>query len=143
MNSQNESIGFLIVEVTTANGALPVEDALIYVYPATSGAPLPDNTTGAIYSLRSDSSGRSDKIALDTKPRSLSLSPGNDSPFTTYNIYVRAEGFYDSQKLSVPIFQGVTSIQPVEMIPLSEYANPSSATPDNIGRFSNSIEPNL
>lgn len=143
MNSQNENIGFLIVEATTANGAIPIEDALIYVYPSGDKGAFPDDISGALYSLRSDTSGRSEKIALETKPRSLSLSPSNLTPFLTYNIYVKADGFYDSQKLNVPIFQGVTSIQPVEMIPLSEYANPDSATPDTIGRFSNSIEPNL
>ena len=143
MNSQNENIGFLIVEATTANGAIPIEDALIYIYPSSDTGAFPDDISGVLYSLRSDSSGRSDKIALETKPRFLSLSPSNETPFLTYNIYVKADGFYDSQKLNVPIFQGITSIQPVEMIPLAEYANPNSATPDNIGRFSNSIEPNL
>jgi hypothetical protein len=143
MDSQNESIGFLIVETTTANGAFPVEDALIYVYPSSDNGAFPSDLSGAIYSLRSDSSGRSDKIALKTKPRSLSEAPNNESPFLSYNIYVKADGFYDSQKLNVPIFQGITSIQPVLMIPLSEYASPDSATPDSIGRSSYSVEPNL
>ncbi|MBO5212167.1 MAG: hypothetical protein J6B60_01355 [Clostridia bacterium] len=147
MNSQqNESLGFLIVEVKTANGALPVENALVYIYPMldeSENGRFPTDASGVLYSLRTDISGKTEKVALNTKPRSLSMSPSNETPYVSYNVYIVADGFFDTYKMNVPIFQGITSIQTAEMIPLSEYADPDSQTPDSIGRFSVSEEPDL
>ena len=130
MDNNTESIGFLIAEVRTANGAIPIENALVYVYNFGNGK------NDVVYSLRTDSSGRTERVALDTKDKSLSMSPGNDSPFTTYNVTVTADGYYNSSKSRVPVFEGVTSILPFDLIPLAEYANPESFNPDGIGRYS-------
>ena len=53
----------------------------------------------------------------------------------TYNIRITADGYYESERVNIPIFQGVTSIQTVEMIPLSEFSDPYSASPDSEIRF--------
>ena len=132
MNS--DTIGFLTVKVTTANGAIPIENAAVHI----SGYDPKDegtDTGDAIYSLRTDLSGRTDTVALNTKDAVLSNTPGNITPFSTYNITVTADGYYESEKINVPIFQGITSIQNVELIPLSEFADPYSATPNEAGRF--------
>ena len=128
-----ESIGFLTVEVRTANGAIPIEGALVYVYPL-------DENEGVIYSLRTDSSGRTDRVALKTKSMDLSMTPGNVEPYMSYNVTTSADGYYFSSKARIPIFEGVTSILPVNLVPLSEYANPDSFNPDGAGRFS--VTPN-
>lgn len=136
MNRNTESIGFLIVEVRTANGAIPVEGAQVYVYPLAENGDKND----AVYSLTTDSSGRTQRVALEAKSKSLSLAPGNEVPFMSYNVTVTAPGFYSSDKSRVPVFEGVTSILPFELIPLSEYANSESYNPDGIGRFT--VTPN-
>ena len=138
MNKNTESIGFLIVEARTANGALPVEGAQVYVYPLSE-----DGKNDAVYSLRTNSSGRTERVALEAKGKALSLSPGNASPFMSYNVSLRAPGFYSSDKSNVPIFEGVTSILPFNLVPLSEYADPESYNPDGIGRFTVTPDTNL
>ena len=133
-----ESIGFLIAEVRTANGAIPVENALVYVYPSSEGQN--DRQNDVIYSLRTDSSGMTERVALPTQAKELSMAPNGSQPFTNYNVTVTAEGYYSSDKSRVPIFAGVTSILPFDIIPLSEYGDPESFTPDGIGRFT--VTPN-
>ena len=74
-------------------------------------------------------------MALPTKSMSLSLEPGNLRPFTSYNIFVSSEGYFDSDVINVPIFQGVTSLQPINLIPVSEFANPIDDVPFYDSRF--------
>ena len=136
MDRNTESIGFLIAEVRTANGAIPIEGARVHIYPF-------DDEKDVIYSLRTDSSGMTEKVALDTKSKALSMVPGNEQPFAIYNITATAEGYYSSDKARVPIFEGVTSILPFNLIPLGEYSDPESYNPDGAGRFSVTPNTNL
>ena len=138
MKEEAEAIGFLIVETVTANGALPVPKAVVHVFE------YDENGGGdAIYTLRTDVSGRTDKLALDAKSKELSLSPESVKPYTAYSLTVDREGYYSSEKINVPIFQGITSIQTVNLIPLSEYSSPDSATPDALGRYTRIPDSNL
>ena len=130
MNEELDTIGFLIVQTVTANGALPVKNAIVNIYEYGAMA-----DTNAIYSLRTDESGRTDKIALDALSSSLSLSSEEKKPYTTYTLTVNADGYYESEKVNIPVFQGITSLQTVNLIPLSEFSNPYSATPDFLGRY--------
>ncbi len=117
--------GNLIVRVSTAGGTIPLERALVTVYAA-------DGDQSQIIATRyTDSSGKSDKIPLEAPPRALSESPDNGGvrPYAIYNIEVKSDGYYDSFNLEVPIFDGITSVLPVYMIPLAEY-NPLEVTPD-------------
>lgn len=129
----NESIGFLVVEATTANGALPVENAKVSVYkysPSVEG-----KGGGLLYSVLTDQDGKTIQLALDTKSKDLSMSPGNKNPFSVYNIVVEKEGYYDSSYINAPVFQGITSVQPVDLIPLLEYAKPNDDFPNSTRRF--------
>lgn len=141
MNTQNESIGFLIVNVKTANGALPVEGASVTVY---ASNPLDGNggasmlNSNIIYTLTTDQSGKTQKVALSTKNKDLSLTPDNPVPYESYNISVNADGFYDSSYLNVPVFQGVTSLQGVNLIPLSEFASPNDYIPNSQRQYKES-----
>ena len=131
MNGEN--IGFLIVKVKTASGALPVENAKVSIYEY-----LPnENSVGSalLYSVLTDQDGKTPKLALDAKSKELSLSPGNVNPFSVYNIVVEKDGYYSNRYINVPIFQGITSIQPVELIPLLEYARPNDDYPNSTRRF--------
>ncbi len=132
MNAETEAIGFLVVQTLTANGALPVENALVYVYEYEENGESDGN---AIYTQKTDSSGRTDKLALKAVRKELSLTPENKHPYTTYNVVVSADGYYGSEKINIPVFQGITSIQQVNLIPLSEFSDPYDANPDPLGRY--------
>ena len=108
------NIGYLIVNVSTARGAIPLSGASVMVFDSTAdGNPL---VTG----VSTDTSGKTVKIALAAPDRSESESPGVRKPFAEYMIQVSHEGYYTVTNNGVPVFEGVTSIQPVEMIPLAD-----------------------
>ena len=121
MENLTDDIGFLAVTVRTSNGAIPIENAKVSIYEY-----LPENETGdngrLLFSLLTDENGKTPRVALPTKDKSLSLTFGNKSPYTVYNIGVSKDGYYNNSYLKVPLFQGVSSIQPVELSPLYEYA---------------------
>lgn len=129
MNNENDSVGFLIVSVNTANGALPVEGATVTVYGGNEAE------SDVIYSLKTDESGRTEKVVLSTKSKELSTEPGNIAPFKSYNIEVSAPGYYDNNYINVPIFQGITSLQGVSLIPLSEFSAPNDYIPNSGRRY--------
>ncbi len=116
--------GYIIVRVSAANGAVPVENALVTVYDA-------DKEKSGIAATRmTDSGGKTDKIELSAPMRSLSESPySTQRPYAVYNVDVSAEGYYDSFNFEVPVFDGITSVLPVVMLPLSEYDD-DSVKPD-------------
>ena len=141
MNTQNESIGFLIVNVNTANGALPVEDAMVTIYSSNMTSGSEENQfleSNIIYTLKTNKSGKTEKVALQTKSKNLSLSPMTPIPYDSYNITITADGFYDSSYLGVPIFQGITSLQNVSLIPLSEFASPNDYIPNSQRQYKES-----
>ena len=132
--------GYLIVRVSTARGAIPLEGARVDVrsYP-------PDQQTGrgdVIASLTSGNDGRTERLALPAPARQTSMQPGNIAPFATYSVEVYLEGYTDQTYQNVPVFDGVTAIQPAILIPLPENGRTDSRTPDN-QRFFESSAPDL
>lgn len=117
--------GYIIVRVSTAGGTIPLEDAMVTVYNAT------DLDSGIVAVRYTNQDGKTDKIPLSAPPRSISETPDNGGvrPYSVYNIEVTSEGYYDSFNLEVPVFDGVTSILPVSLIPRSEY-NSGEVVPD-------------
>lgn len=109
--------GELIVKVSTASGTIPLEGALVTLYDAGG------QNSGIIYTSYTDISGKSESFRLEAPERELSKSPENGGvrPYAVYNVEVKKDGYYDSFELEVPIFASVTSVLPVNMIPLSEY----------------------
>ena len=141
MNIQGDEIGFLTVDVKTANGALPVENAQVTIYNSARDTEKDPSSLSSdvIYNLTTDRSGKTQKVALKTKSAELSQSPDEKIPFMSYNISVNADGFYDNSYLNVPIFQGITSIQEVLLIPLSEFASPTDPIPNSQRQYLESI----
>jgi len=112
---QNMQTGYLVVNVSTARGAIPLRDAAVTVYYDESG------NTSVHSVLTTDMSGKTPKITLPAPARILSESPGNGKAFATYTVTIEKDGYYPVTNTGVPVFAGVTSIQPVEMVPLAEY----------------------
>ena len=111
-------VGYLIVRVFTARGAIPVAGALVTVSYSDSKMPSPYAV------LTTDRSGRTPKLAMPTPPASLSLEPaeagGVAEPYGLYNVKVAREGFYGLTDLNVRIFDGITAIQDADLVPLAE-----------------------
>ena len=120
MNIDNNTagVGYMIVRVTTARGAIPLDGALVYVQNF-----LPDGAAGkgdviAVY--KTNASGLTERFALPAPPRALSMSPGNGKSYSTYTLTATADGYSTRTYVNVPVFEGITAIQNVDMIPLPE-----------------------
>ena len=119
MNQDNNTThGYMIVRVTTARGAIPLEGATVLVqsFP-------PDGTDGkgdVIAAYKTNASGLTPKFELEAPSRELSLTPGNGKSYSTYTLTVNASGYQPRTYINVPVFEGITAIQNADMIPLPE-----------------------
>ncbi len=118
------AVGYLIVEAKTAEGALPVPSALVTVENARSAGDIK-------ITLETNRSGRTERVSLPTVSGSLSQSYENRQPYAIYDIYVTADGFYPFRAQNVPIFSGVTTLQPATMIGLAARDSESVYPRDN------------
>lgn len=119
--TSDTGMGRLIFRVSTAGGAIPLEGARVIVRDkGENGDPQRGNALAVMYS---DRNGRTQVMSLPTVPRSLSLTPQNGNappPFLCYDAEVTLEGYRRVNFVCIPIFDGVTSVQPADMIPLPE-----------------------
>ena len=128
-------VGYVIVNVTTARGAIPLEGALVRIFDYGEDG----NNGSLVVSTKTDSSGRTERLPLPAPPRSASLSPGNGKSYRTYNIDAQYDGYYNQYYINVPIFDGVTALQGVDLVPIAE--NGRDITYDS--RFYENENPNL
>ena len=121
--AESTGVGYLVVKVSTARGAIPLENASVNIRGAEAV------NSGIILSQTTDSSGQTERIALPAPPRILSESPGYPLPYALYDVDVFLEGYYGQSFKDVAVFDSVTSIQPAVMIPKAD------------NRFTDSYEP--
>ncbi len=117
--------GYLQVEVTTGDGAVPVPKAAVIVTQEINGQSY-------LVTMRlTDRSGATDVIPLPAPSASFSEAPDpTERPFSEYNVTVYKKGFYTVPEVTVPIFDTVKSIQPVALIPLAENELQGTQRPD-------------
>lgn len=134
--------GRLIVRVSTARGAIPLEGATVYVRNA---SPDGDGDAGkVIVCQRSGNGGSTPVITLPAPPRALSESvpeAGAPKPYAEYHLEVTYGGYFTATYLSVPIYDGITAIQPADLIPLPERSDFNRPSPD--GRITDEDYPPL
>lgn len=119
------AIGYLIIQARTANDALPLSGVQIRVM---------DDQERSIYNLTTDESGETEKIALETLDRSLSLEPEfSGTPFISYDVLALADGFNSVHIVGIPILDGETAIQPIEFVPMREKQRTPTVTEIHIG----------
>lgn len=120
----DNSWGYLQFDVFTAGGAYPVPGAVVIVKKQLPGG------VGLVRLLFTDRSGRTPTIALPAPSASLSQNPMNTArPFSEYNVTVRAKGYYTLSDINIPIFAGVKTVQPIDLIPLPEYPEQTPIQP--------------
>lgn len=129
----SDGIGYLSVTVRTAGGALPVPGAAITVR-AVGG-----DVMAVVFS---DGGGITVRIALPAPPVSNSKQPDSGTPYSFYNIDTEKTGFFGVRNLRVPIYSGVTAIQPIDLIPLPEN-NAGNAPPEDLIEFGQDKTPDL
>lgn len=110
--SDNTDTGTLRIETFASDRAFAVPSARIMVF-----LPL-DSGNVTLYDGITDISGSSERIILPAPPRSLSQSPGNGRalPFSTYTVYIEHPSFVRALFNNVPVFSGIESVQPVQML---------------------------
>ena len=133
-NDQN--YGKLVVRVSAASGAVPISGATVLVRSSANTPPIQ-----ILVSLMTDESGLTDPVPIPTPPRSESLAPGGNQPFTEISTEVSADGYFTSSNINIPIYPGITSIQPVTLIPLPDSANGAQQASDFV--FQNDMQPDL
>ena len=137
--------GYLIVKVYTANGAIPLEGAFVSVSSKEASLrdgdapPLPGDS---LITVRTDRSGATKRLVLPAPSAQLSQSPGRSRPFAVYDITVELEGYERQFFFDAPVFDGITSIQPVLLKPLPENARESNFSPYESRSYENE-NPNL
>ena len=112
--------GVIKTQVFTARRTYPVENAQVNLYKVFSdGSYLID-------SQFTDSSGQVNPVTVPAMNRSLSESPGNADPYLSYRITVSHPDFLDAAIDQVPVFEGVVSLQAVDLIPAAAAPVPNS-----------------
>ena len=120
--------GNLVFLVSTARGAIPLEGARISLYNYIK-ADMPHR--GDIqYSTVSGSDGKTRSIHLPAPPKDESLQPAKRLPYATYNAQIELEGYFTQYYVAIQIFDGVTSVQSVNLVPLPENGRANSESPD-------------
>lgn len=115
--------GRLQVQVFKAQEAIPIENATVTIFLEEEDGPTPITVT------KTNRSGFTPAITVPTVSATLSLSPGNEHPYASYLVQVIVPGYFTVEDIRVPVYGGITSVQPVEMLPLPEnYQGDSNVT---------------
>ncbi len=118
--------GTLLVRTTTASGAYPVSDVNVYI---TGVAEIGEDIK---ISVLTNESGITQTILLPAPPRSLSLSPDrNGEAYAKYDVEIFKEGYYRKKLFDVAIFPGISSVLPVNLIPVTPYNEEENMPKDN------------
>ena len=107
--SQSPAFGTIIFQVTGGQGAFPIPNAEIIITKSLS------NRLSLSISLLTDESGRTEPVSLPAPSRSLSLSPNNGNVYASYEAKVTAEGYLPTKIKNLPVFDGITTLQPVNL----------------------------
>ena len=131
-----DSVGYLVVHVTTARGAIPLEGAAVHIRSNEDADTTP--RADILYATTTNRDGNTERIPLAAPPRESSMSPSEVPPFSTYHLEVRREGYGMQSFIALPIFSGITAVQPVDLIPLSEDGTSNPLRPADETFYENS-----
>lgn len=116
MNTNITPMGTLFAKVTSGRGTIPLDNVTVYVRDYTDGS---DATV--LYTLKTGADGITPSIQLPAPDKTTSLTPGNNAlPYSEYVITAVKNGFNSVENVGVPVFDGIVSIQAIDMIPLTE-----------------------
>jgi len=111
--NDNFKIGYIEFQVyqnSPLYGILPIANAKITV------SKLIGNGYFVSKVIMTNSDGKTEPVPVPTVPGNLSLIPGNVRLYSTYNATVEAQNFLTTDVFDISVFEGVTSIQPINLI---------------------------
>lgn len=113
--NRNGSTGYLVVSVSTAQNAIPIENALVTV------SSIDDRgVQELIYTTRTNRSGQTALLPLPAPPLDNSLSPGNAYPYSRYSVRVEQDGYVPISSADLTVFADIVATLPVYLVPLEE-----------------------
>ena len=117
--------GYVKAEITTAGGALPVENAIVIITRRENGQ------TMLVKMLVTDGSGVTELAELPAPDIIYSENPDPESkPFAEYILSIAADGYYAVPEIVLPVFTTVKSIQPVSLVPVAKFDQSGSMPSD-------------
>ena len=141
MNTENNTgYGYMIVRVTTARGAIPLEGATVTVQNYDPEFEKGRGDVIAVYTT--GDSGLTEKFSLPAPSGALSMSPGNGKSYESYILTVTKGGYYRQEYVNVPVFEGITAMQTADLIPLPDNGQTDNYTTDDTVIFETE-NPNL
>ena len=117
----NRQTGFLRVQVSAADQAYPIQNAEVVVSKHFA------QTDSVFFTDRTDASGIMSRISLPAPDRSLASAPSALQPYATYDINVSHPGFAKVNLKNCVVFDGIETIQQVELIPTAANGMPQNA----------------
>lgn len=111
--NDNTARGQLIIEVTSAIGLIPVQNATVRI----SYTADPEDT---LEEITTNESGQTERLTLPAPPVELSLEPQDLRPYAEYNISVSAAGYEPVQVVASELLADELSIQRITMNPVEE-----------------------
>ncbi len=119
--AQARDKGVLQASVFDINIGKPVADAIIQILERKE-----NGEETVIEELRTDNSGQSPEIELNSPPVDLSLQPETEvKPYAEYTLRISRSGFETKQIDGVQIFSDSTALQNVDLYPLESTENPT------------------
>ena len=116
--------GYLVVQVTTGNSAIPLKGASVTVSQKRAG------DTVVLYELTTGRDGKAPQVALPAPSRSDAQRAATEPPYATYHIAVALPGYTAAEYNEVPIFDGIIAMQQADLVPLPENRYPDGFTRD-------------
>ncbi|MDY3225077.1 MAG: hypothetical protein SOW84_04270 [Candidatus Faecousia sp.] len=106
------AVGYIQVRAYSSNAQYPLQDVAITV----------TSQDGTAIAMRlTDRSGKISPIAIPVPDKAESQSPNpSERPYAVVNLYAHRQGYEQTEAENLQVFAGTTTIQNLEMIPLSE-----------------------
>ena len=104
--------GTLQMKVTTGDGAMPVYNANVRVR---------DALGGIVYALTTNQQGMTEIVSLFAPSREFSMNPYTSHlSYSSYEVLVTHSGYVPQMVRGVRVFEGVSGILPVDLVPRTE-----------------------
>ncbi len=132
-NSMGTGRGYILVNVRAGDNAEPIKNATVHITAISNGNRLLIGTGST------DESGTTKRFEVSLPDASYSQTPDSSvRPYNLFDISVTANGFFNARSVDVPVFDGVTSVQTFNMVPVPLFMKSGEETVTIYNR-----EPNL
>ena len=120
------AIGYLTIQARTAHEALPLEGVQVRVL---------DDQGNSLYQLRTDESGETGTVPLETLDKSFSQNQYfSGLPYASYNVLAQKAGFDTIYVSNIPIYDQETAVLPLAMVPMQERQRRPAETKIFVGK---------